>query len=95
MGYTLAETLSTEGHAVAAIDNNDDAISRLSALDVSAVKATAAATAPWLDAGVKDCDILIAVTNRDEVNLLCCLIAKRPATAGPWPGAQSGILSGD
>ncbi len=77
VGYTLAETLSTEGHAVAAIDNNDDAISRLSALDVSAVKGNGSSYRTLLDAGVKDCDILIAVTNRDEVNLLCCLIAKK------------------
>ena len=77
VGYTLAETLSNEGHAVAAIDNNDDAISRLSALDVSAVKGNGSSYRTLLDAGVKDCDILIAVTNRDEVNLLCCLIAKK------------------
>ena len=77
VGYTLAETLSAEGHAVSAVDSNDEVISRMSALDVITIKGNGSSYRTLLDAGVKDCDILIAVTNRDEVNMLCCLIAKK------------------
>lgn len=77
VGYTLAETLSAEGHSVSAVDSNDEVISRMSALDVITIKGNGSSYRTLLDAGVKDCDILIAVTNRDEVNMLCCLIAKK------------------
>lgn len=77
VGFSLAETLSTEGHAVSAIDVNDDALARLSTLDLIAIKGNGSSYRTLQEAGVKDCDILIAVTNRDEVNLLCCLIAKK------------------
>ena len=30
-----------------------------------------------LDAGVQDADLLIAVTDKDEINLLACLMAKK------------------
>ena len=34
VGFTLAETLSSEGHDISVVDNKEDALSRLSALDV-------------------------------------------------------------
>lgn len=77
VGFTLAETLSSEGHNISVVDNKEDALSRLSALDVITIKGNGSSYRVLLDAGVKDCDILIAVTNRDEINLLCCLIAKK------------------
>ena len=77
VGFTLAETLSSEGHDISVVDNKEDALSRLSALDVITIKGNGSSYRVLLDAGVKDCDILIAVTNRDEINLLCCLIAKK------------------
>lgn len=35
------------------------------------------------EAGIKHADLLIAVTASDELNLLCCLIAKKQVTARP------------
>lgn len=77
VGYTLAETLSSESHDVSVIDTNEEALSRLSVLDVSAIRGNGSSYRVLREAGVQDCDILIAVTNRDEVNLLCCLVAKK------------------
>ncbi len=80
VGFTLAETLSSEGHDISVIDVNEDALSRLSSLDVSTVKGNGSSYRVLQDANVHDSDILIAVTNKDEVNLLCCLIAKKAGT---------------
>jgi trk system potassium uptake protein TrkA len=77
VGYTLAETLSEENHNVSVVDVNEEPLSRLSALDVSVIKGNGSSYRALQEAGVRDCDILIAVTNRDEVNMLCCLIAKK------------------
>ncbi|MBR1779904.1 MAG: Trk system potassium transporter TrkA [Oscillospiraceae bacterium] len=77
VGATLAETLSAEKHAVSIIDSSAEALDRVRALDVSAFRGNGSSYRILLDAGVRDCDLLIAVTNRDEVNLLCCLFAKK------------------
>ncbi len=77
VGYTLAETLSGEGHNLCVVDNSDAALARLTALNVNVVKGNGSVYRVLLNAGVEDCDILIAVTNRDEINLLCCLVARK------------------
>lgn len=77
VGYTLAETLSGEGHNISVVDSSDEALSPLSNLDVSAIRGNGSSYRVLLEAGVSECDILIAVTDRDEVNMLCCLIAKK------------------
>ena len=77
VGYTLAETLSVEGHDISVVDSSEEALIRLSALDVSAIRGNGSSYRVLVEAGVNDCDILIAVTDRDEVNMLCCLIAKK------------------
>ena len=44
VGFTLAETLSSEGHDISVVDNNEDALSRLSALDVITIKGNGSST---------------------------------------------------
>ncbi|MFQ9807568.1 MAG: NAD-binding protein [Christensenellales bacterium] len=34
-----------------------------------------------MEAGLQEADLVIAVTGSDELNLLCCTIAKRPAAS--------------
>lgn len=77
VGYTLAETLSAENHDISVVDTSEEALGRLSVLDVNAIRGNGSSYRVLQEAGVQDCDILIAVTNRDEVNLLCCLVAKK------------------
>lgn len=77
VGYTLAEALSAENHDISVIDTSGEALGRLSVLDVSAIRGNGSSYRVLREAGVDNCDILIAVTNRDEVNLLCCLVAKK------------------
>ncbi len=77
VGATLAETLSAENHNVSVLDNSEVALSRLAKLDVGTFRGNGSSYRALLEAGVEHSDMLIAVTNRDEVNMLCCLIARK------------------
>lgn len=84
VGQTLAERLSREeGHSVTVVDTKGAIIRELTgALDVIGVEGSGASLETLLDAGVKSADILIAVTDSDEVNLLTCFIAKKAGNCG-------------
>lgn len=78
MGFTLAEHLSQEEHNVTVIDTNDDALRRASeSLDVMCIKGNGASISALRESGVESADLLIAATSMDEVNMVCCLTAKR------------------
>lgn len=78
VGLTLAEQLNKEGHNVTVIDNDEKALRHaVDSIDVMGVQGSGAMMQTQKDAGVKEADVLIAVTNSDEVNMLCCLIAKK------------------
>ncbi|MCD8190326.1 MAG: Trk system potassium transporter TrkA [Clostridiales bacterium] len=78
VGYTLADTLSGEDHDVTVIDSNQEKLDRLTnELDVAAVVGNGASYRVLQEAGVEDCEVLIAATSQDEVNMLCCLIARK------------------
>lgn len=84
VGQTLAERLSREeGHNITVVDTKSSIIRELTgALDVIGVEGSGASLETLLEAGVKDADILIAVTNSDEVNLLTCFIANKSGDCG-------------
>lgn len=78
VGYTLAEQLSEEGHDITIIDTKDSKLENASTnLDVIGVSGNATSYRIQQEAGVEDADLMIAVTDRDEINLLACLIAKK------------------
>ena len=78
VGYILAEQLNEEGHEITIIDTNEEKIGMVgNLLDVMCVYGNATSYRVQEEAGVKEADLLIAVTNKDEVNLLCCLIARK------------------
>lgn len=78
VGYALAEQLSEEKHDITIIDTNSAKLDNaLSILDVQGIEGNGTSFRIQLEAGIKDSDLLIAVTGQDEVNLLCCLIAKK------------------
>ncbi len=80
VGYTLAEHLAQENHNITIIDKNEEALRRADeSLDVMCVKGNGARISVLLEAGIEEADILIAVTSRDEMNMVCCLTAKRIA----------------
>lgn len=78
VGATLAEQLDHEGHEITLIDHKAAAIHNITdTLDVLGVIGNGASYNIQMTAGIEDADLLIAVTGSDELNLLCCLIAKK------------------
>ena len=78
VGRALAEQLSREKHDITVIDRKPDAIQQITNIaDVRGVVGNGASFEIQMDAGIDTADLMIAVTDADEVNLLCCLIAKK------------------
>ena len=78
VGATLVEILSNEGHYITVIDKNSHKIETLcNTFDVMGVEGNGASFTVQEEAGIKKADLLIAVTNSDELNLLCCTVARR------------------
>lgn len=78
VGMTLVEQLSKEGHDITIIDRDGEKVQTLSSLyDVMGVVGNGASYSVQMDAGIENTDLIIAVTDSDELNLLCCTVAKR------------------
>lgn len=78
VGQTIVKCLSNEDHDIAVIDVDPVVAEDMSdQFDVLAVVGNGASYSVLQEAGVEDADLLIAVTDSDEQNLLCCLFAKK------------------
>ena len=78
VGLTLAERLNQENHDITLIDSDYTTVrTAADSLDVMAVTGNGAIYQVQMEAGIKEADLLIATTNSDELNILCCLIAKK------------------
>ena len=78
VGQALAEQLNEEGNNITVIDLNPKKVNSVSArLDIMGVVGNGATHMTQQEAGIKHADLLIAVTASDELNLLCCLVAKK------------------
>lgn len=78
IGHTLCEQLEKEGHDIVMIDNNKKALSdRTDKLDVLCICGNGVLRDVQLEAGVDKCDLFIACASTDELNMLCCLLAKK------------------
>lgn len=77
VGFSLAEQLLNEKHDITIVDTQDSALRRATdALDIMSVKGNGVSTDTLREAGAEDADLLVATTNSDEVNMVCCLTAK-------------------
>ena len=78
VGLALTRLLSEEGHDLVTIDSNREVLERNTQLyDVMAVAGNCATMATLREANVEQADVLIAATSADEINLLCCLTARK------------------
>lgn len=76
VGTTLVRQLSAEGYDLTLIDCREDVVNAtVERYDVIGMTGNCACMPVLLDAGVKEADLLIATTDEDEVNLLCCTTA--------------------
>ncbi len=77
IGSALARYLVEEGHSITVVERNPERVSRIStSLDVMTVCASADIDSLKL-AGAEEADLLIAATDSDESNILCCLVARK------------------
>jgi len=76
VGYHIASRLALENKDVVVIDKNADAIKRVADdLDVQTIIGSGSSPDALHEAGVGDAEILLAVTDSDESNLVACLVA--------------------
>ena len=82
MGFSLADQLASEDHSITIVDTHEAALRRASdTLDVMSVKGNGVSAAVLREAGAEHADLLIAATSTDEVNMVCCLTAKKMGTS--------------
>lgn len=75
VGYHIAHRLSLENKDVVVIDANDAAVRRvLENIDVQAICGSGSSPSVLEEAGIKEAEILLAVTDSDEINLMACLM---------------------
>ncbi len=80
IGETLASHLAVEGKSVVLVEANEARVRELNeAADVQVVHGNGANPRVLREAGLDDAEMLIAVTNSDEVNLIACLVAAHEA----------------
>ena len=78
VGKTIANELVKEGHDIVLVDNNEELVEEVTdSIDALGIIGNGASLNTLKEAGVETADILIAVTNADEINMLCCLFAKK------------------
>lgn len=78
VGTALARQLSEEGHNVTVVDTNKPRVEHISeTYDVMGIVGNGASIATLYEAGIEEADVFIAITGSDELNLLCCMFARK------------------
>ncbi len=78
VGGTLVEQLVKEGHDITVIDKDEERVQALAdSYDILGMTGNGASYSLQMEAGIENTDLLIAVTDSDELNLLCCILAKQ------------------
>lgn len=78
VGFTLTKLLSKEGHDIVVIDSNSAVLKESqNMVDVAVVTGNGACVEVQKEADVQHSDVLIAATSSDEINLLCCMVARK------------------
>lgn len=77
LGYTIAELLSDEQVEVVVVDKDENQLTAVKeTLDVMTINKNGANPITLDDPDINGADVLIAVTSTDEVNMVCCILAK-------------------
>ncbi len=78
IGAALLEQLRQEGHDITVIDYDPKRVQEYSEIyDVMGIVGNGASYGVQMEAGIDKADLIIAVTGSDELNLLCCTMAKQ------------------
>lgn len=82
VGFSLAQRLSEEGHEITVIEQDEER--RLivqNSLDVMTISGNGASPQFLAEFGLLKADLMVAVTDRDEVNMIACMAAKQAGIA--------------
>lgn len=75
-GETLAARLARNGHDVVVVERDPETARRLSsALDVQVVQGSGTASRVLREAGIERCDVVVAITENDEANMVVAMLA--------------------
>lgn len=78
IGYSIAQELSKENHDITVIEQDEKRLKEVeNTLDVMTLVGNAASYETLNELKLKDTDLLIAAMKEDELNMLCCLTAKK------------------
>lgn len=78
VGASVTQLLIQEGHDIVVIDQNSHVIEYITnTYDVMGIVGNGASYSVQMEAGIEDANVLLAITDSDELNLLCCMIAKK------------------
>lgn len=78
VGLALVEQLTSERHEITVVDKNAERLKTvLSNLDVMSYVGDGTSYTTLKNAGIEGADLMVAVMNSDEMNLLCCVIAQK------------------
>ena len=76
VGFHIASRLAIENRDVVVVDIDAKALRRVSDhIDVKTVHGSGSSPVALEEAGLKEADIILALTNSDEINLVACLVA--------------------
>jgi len=76
VGFHIANRLALENKNVVVIDKNPEALQRVSDnIDAQVINDSGSSPVALTEAGIKQAEILLAVTDSDETNLVACLVA--------------------
>ena len=78
VGTALARSLSQEDNNICIVDVKSDVVHQIATEnDIMGMVGNGASYSVLKEAGIETADLLIAVTESDELNLLCCVIARK------------------
>ena len=96
VGQNLAEHLINDGNNVTVIDRSYESVKSLTdKVDAMGIVGNGASHVTLAEADVENADLLIAVTNSDELNLLCCTIAKKTSNCKVIARVRSHIYNNE
>ena len=96
VGSTIANQLCNEGYDVTVIDNNPNKLRAVSdGMDAMAMVGDGTSYTTLREAGIENADVLIAVTDSDEKNLLCCVIGKRTGNLAAIARVRNPVYSNE
>lgn len=94
VGMTLAEQLSEEDHNLYVIDHSELKVQQaMEEVDAIGIVGNGTSIKTLEEADLEHADILIAVTGSDELNLLCCVMAKKASQCNTIARVRNPVYS--